>query len=95
MTQALEVPSTRSLLRSSMTGDAHAQVVLRIGFRGPHGRPTHRDRNDVVVHSAQGLPAPSAPRDPRLTRIRQAGPARPDMGTPRPVSDGRGGTTWL
>jgi hypothetical protein len=81
LTQAVEVPVTRTQLRSALTWDAHPQSVLRIG-RAPATSPTpRRPRATVVENSAAPVERPVRGR-PETT------------GRPRPVSDGRGGTTW-
>lgn len=83
LTQAVEVPVTRTQLRSALTWDAHPQSVLRIG-RAPATSPTPRRPRATVVENS---PAP-APRPPRTHAT------DPDRPAPHPVSDGRGGTTW-
>jgi nitroreductase len=81
LTQAVEVPVTRTQLRSALTWDAHPQTVLRIG-RAPATSPTlRRPRRTVVENSA--TPA---------ERLIDRHPAPTSW--PRPISDGRGGTTW-
>ncbi|WP_336033143.1 Acg family FMN-binding oxidoreductase [Geodermatophilus sp. FMUSA9-8] len=85
LTQAVEVPVTRTQLRAALTWDTHPQAVLRIG-RAPATSPTpRRPRATVVENSA-------ASTGRQITgRVQPAAPAR----TPaRPVPDGRGGTTW-
>jgi hypothetical protein len=88
VTQAVEVPVTRSQLRTALCWGAHPQMLLRIGRAAPVPRTPRRRQNEVVTGA-----------DLSPTRF----PARP--GTPgpigwpsprsRPVSDGRGGTTWI
>jgi nitroreductase len=84
VTQAIEVPLTRTQLRAALTWDAHPQMLLRIGQAEPTGPVPRRSRDDAVTG---GWRAP------------QPGPDRapgPPPTTPRhPVSDGRGGTTWV
>lgn len=59
MTQAVEVPLTRTQLRAALTWDAHPQNLLRIG-RAPETPSTpRRRRGDVVVGSSR----PAAPAD--------------------------------
>ena len=93
ITQAIEVPLTRTQLRAALTWDAHPQVLLRIGHADDLVAAPRRPRDDVVRNST---------RPPELRRTRavptptgwppgRRGP-RPAH---RPVSDGRGGTTWL
>ena len=80
LTQAVEVPVTRTQLRAALTWDAHPQSVLRIG-RAPATSPTpRRPRATVVGNSAApaGRPGRGQPEPPG-----------------RPVPDGRGGTTWV
>ncbi|MGY1666695.1 Acg family FMN-binding oxidoreductase [Geodermatophilus sp. SYSU D00696] len=80
LTQAVEVPVTRTQLRSALTWDAHPQSVLRIG-RAPATSPTpRRPRGTVVENSASPVQRPAR--------------GRPGPPT-RPVPDGRGGTTWV
>ena len=79
LTQAVEVPVTRTQLRSALTWDAHPQTVLRIG-RAPATSPTPRRRRATVVENS------AAPVEP---------PVRVRPGPSRPVPDGRGGTTWV
>lgn len=93
LTQAIEVPLTRTQLRAALTWDAHPQMLLRIGHADDLLAVPRRPRGDVVRNSTR-------PPEPRRTR---AVPA--PMGWPpgrreprpahRPVSDGRGGTTWV
>ncbi|MGY1669841.1 Acg family FMN-binding oxidoreductase [Geodermatophilus sp. SYSU D00710] len=85
LTQAVEVPATRSRLRAQLTPDAHPQSVLRIG-RAPATSPTpRRPRGTVVENSASPAERP----------VRRW-PSRPGWpGQARPVPDGRGGTTWV
>ncbi|SNS10865.1 hypothetical protein SAMN04488107_1407 [Geodermatophilus saharensis] len=80
LTQAIEVPVTRTQLRSALTWDAHPQSVLRIGH-APATSPTPRRPRGTVVENS---PAPAG----RPARDRTVAAARP-------VPDGRGGTTWV
>lgn len=86
-TQAIEVPLTRTHLRSALTWDAHPQMLLRIGRAEPTSRTPRRRRSEVVANSRRppDPPPPPAPAPP------------PAAGSPphHPVSDGRGGTTWI
>lgn len=85
VTQAIEVPVTRTQLRAALAWDTHPQMLLRIGRAEPTGPVPRRPRSDAVEDSWQ--PPSSGP-------DREA-PGRP-AGEPRhPVSDGRGGTTWM
>jgi nitroreductase len=85
MSQVLEVPGTRAELRAGLTGERHPQMLLRIGFADASPRTARRPRQDVVHNSVRPLDVPPPRAAPGLTR----------GGTPaRPVSDGRGGTTW-
>ncbi|SDL88143.1 hypothetical protein SAMN05660642_01117 [Geodermatophilus siccatus] len=93
VTQAIEVPLTRTQLRAALTWDAHPQVLLRIGHADDLAAAPRRSRADVVRNSTR-LP------EPRRTRAVPTPtswpPGRRDpRPAPRPVSDGRGGTTWL
>lgn len=89
VTQPIEVPLTRTQLRSALTWNAHPQLLLRIG-RAPQTTATpRRPREDLVQNSARTAEA---------IRARSEGghdsrhvPTRPR----RPVPDGRGGTTWV
>lgn len=84
--QAVEVPVTRTQLRSALTWDAHPQSVLRIG-RAPAGSPTpRRPRATVVENSASPAERPVRGHPGQSGRSPAAA---------RPVSDGRGGTTWV
>lgn len=91
ITQAVEVPATRARLRSALTDGAYPQSLLRVGHAAPTISVPRRGRNEVVTGSrragvlrARRIPTPSG--QPT------AEPARPPR---RPVSDGRGGTTWI
>jgi hypothetical protein len=85
LTQAIEVPVTRTQLRAALTWDAHPQMLLRIGQAEPTGPVPRRPRSEAVTDSWQP-PSPESYRDE---------PGTPDAGTRHPVSDGRGGTTWV
>jgi hypothetical protein len=84
VTQAIEVPVTRTQLRAALAWDAHPQMLLRIGRAEPTGRTPRRPRSEAVTGSWQP-PRPGPDREP---------PASP-AGPRHPVSDGRGGTTWV
>jgi nitroreductase len=93
VTQAIEVPLTRTQLRATLTWDAHPQMLLRIGHADDLVAAPRRPRADVVRNST------------RPPERRRAGAVPTSTGWPpgrrgpepthRPVSDGRGGTTWL
>ncbi|HYX97422.1 MAG TPA: hypothetical protein VE823_20385, partial [Geodermatophilus sp.] len=93
ITQAIEVPLTRTQLRAALTWDVHPQVLLRIGHTDDLVAAPRRPRVDVVRNST---------RPPELRRTRAVptptgwppGRQGPEPAH-RPVSDGRGGTTWL
>src|SRR5829696_5028645 len=85
ITQAIEVPVTRTQLRSALTWDAHPQLLLRVGRAEPTGPVPRRPRSDAVEDSWQP-PRPGADRE---------APGRPAGEPWHPVSDGRGGTTWI
>ncbi|MGY2002694.1 Acg family FMN-binding oxidoreductase [Blastococcus sp. SYSU DS1024] len=66
LTQAIEVPLTRTQLRSALTWTSHPQTLLRIGRAEPTPAVPHRPRGDVVENSTRppdpGPPSlPSAP----------------------------------
>lgn len=89
VTQAVEVPLTRSQLRAALSWGAHPQLLLRIG-RAAATPATPRRRQDEILHGDEALvPPPRAARAPQGERV--PAPAR----RPHPVSDGRGGTTWI
>ncbi|MGY1633468.1 Acg family FMN-binding oxidoreductase [Geodermatophilus sp. SYSU D01186] len=93
MTQVVEVPLTRTQLRSALAWDAHPQFVVRIGHALSTSRTPRRPRRTVVDNSSRppepatetGSPTPTG--WPLIPRPRPSGR--------RPVSDGRGGTTWV
>jgi nitroreductase len=85
ITQALEVPSTRERLRR-LTAPDHPQMLLRIGRAVPAEPTARRPRRTVVENSTRTTPPLVTPPVPHP-------PAPPEPGS-RPVSDGRGGTTW-
>ena len=87
VTQAVEVPLTRTRLRSALTWDAHPQILLRIGRAEPTPSSPRRRRSEVVANSRRQPPPP--PPAPHETPHPVDAPAGH-----RPVSDGRGGTTW-
>lgn len=93
VTQAIEVPLTRTQLRAALTWDAHPHILLRIGHADDLLAVPRRPRSDVVRNST---------RPPELRRTRAVptptgwSPGRREpRPAHRPVSDGRGGTTWL
>lgn len=87
LTQPIEVPLTRTELRAALTWNAHPQMLLRIGRAESTPRTPRRLRADVVTGEIS--PATSG-----VPRSREPGsPAHPEVR--RPVSDGRGGTTWI
>lgn len=95
ITQAIEVPLTRRILRMALTRREYPQTLLRIGRAEPTPATPRRRRGEVVENSTR------AP-EPALTppgRARTQLPPWPDPSTgdqaSRPVSDGRGGSTWL
>lgn len=90
VTQAIEVPLTRTQLRSALTWDAHPQMLLRIGHAAPTP-PTPRRHRDEVVAGSHRAPSTARSAQPPVP----LGWPEPDERAPkRPVSDGRGGTTW-
>jgi nitroreductase len=88
LTQAIEVPATRTRLRAALTGTAHPQMLIRIGHADPVGPTPRRPGDEAVVN--RWCP-PEAPIPDQAGRAA----ASPDRARPRPVSDGRGGTTWV
>jgi nitroreductase len=92
VTQAVEVPLTRTQLRAALTWDAHPQVLLRIGHADDLVAAPRRPRSDVIRDSAR-----PEPRRARVVPTPAGWPPgrREPRPAPRPVSDGRGGTTWL
>jgi hypothetical protein len=87
VTQAVEVPVTRSQLRAALSWGAHPQILLRIGRAAPVQK-TPRRRSAEVVKGADLTPGrPFHPGKPAPT-----GWPPPEHGA---VSDGRGGTTWV
>jgi nitroreductase len=88
MTQAIEVPVTRTQLRSALTWDAHPQMLLRVGRAAPTPRTPRRRRTDAVTGSRR-------PADPPPLTWESPQHTEPEAGQPHgPVSDGRGGTIW-
>ena len=86
MTQAIEVPVTRTQLRSALTWDAHPQMLLRAGRAASTPRTPRRQRTEAVAGSGR-------PAQPPPVRWEPSSPAQPDTEHARgPVSDGRGGT---
>ncbi|MBJ7454290.1 MAG: hypothetical protein JHC71_19705, partial [Blastococcus sp.] len=85
VTQAIEVPVTRTRLRSALTWDAHPQMLLRIGLAEPTGPVPRRPRDDTVTGSWQ----PPCPGPDAIPQGRSISTTR------HPESDGRGGTTWV
>jgi nitroreductase len=85
VTQAIEVPVTRTRLRSALTWDAHPQMLLRIGRAEPTGPAPRRPRDATVAGSWQ----PPHPGPDTMPQERPAGEPR------HPEPDGRGGTTWV
>lgn len=85
VTQAIEVPVTRTQLRAALAWDAHPQMLLRAGRAEPTGQAPRRPRSEAVMGSWR-------PPHPEPIGAEPPG-ARTDE--PRhPVPDGRGGTTW-
>jgi nitroreductase len=88
MTQAIEVPVTRTQLRSALTWDAHPQVLLRVGRAAPTPRTPRRRRTEAIAGSRRPAPPPPVTSEPSEPGGADAGHSR------APVSDGRGGTIW-
>jgi hypothetical protein len=87
VTQAVEVPVTRSQLRAALCWGGHPQMLLRIGRAAPVQRTPRRRSADVVQGAdlSPGHPVPPG----------RPGPTGCPTPEPRSVSDGRGGTTWI
>jgi hypothetical protein len=93
MTQTIEVPLTRTQLRSALAWYAHPQFVLRIGRADPTARTPRRSRYAVVENETR-------PPEPSRQPLRQTATGWPVSPAPgpsgrRPVPDGRAGTTWV
>jgi hypothetical protein len=89
ITQAVEVPLTRSQLRAALSWGTHPQMLLRIGTAAPTPL-TPRRRRSEMVHG--GAP----PGEPPPVHLQSTPTVEPgDELSRRPVSDGRGGTTWV
>jgi nitroreductase len=86
MTQPLEVPETRRQL-AGLTAPFVPQMVLRVGRAAVTDSTARRPRRTVVQNSAR----PGSPMLPTPMPRPAAPPSEPG---PRPVPDGRGGTTW-
>ena len=86
-TQAIEVPVTRSQLRTALAWGTHPQMLLRIGRAAPVPA-TPRRRQAEVVTGTDMSPA-QVPTDRGPSGRTEPPPEH------RPVSDGRGGTTWI
>jgi hypothetical protein len=84
LTQAIEVPLTRTQLRAALTWNAHPQMLLRIGHAAPAPPTPRRPLRDVVITSEMSAGPPTD----RTTKPT-------DSSAHRPVSDGREGTTWI
>ncbi|MGY1744181.1 Acg family FMN-binding oxidoreductase [Blastococcus sp. SYSU D00695] len=84
LTQAVEVPLTRTRLRAALAWHGHPQSLLRIGRAESTAGTPRRPRQDVVDNSTRPPPPPPPVRSERPPRDRER----------RPVPDGRGGTTW-
>jgi hypothetical protein len=85
LTQAVEVPVTRTQLRAALTWDAHPQMLLRVGQAEPTGPVPRRPQSEAITDRWEP-PSPAPDREPA---------ARPTGEVRHPVSDGRGGTTWM
>jgi nitroreductase len=93
MTQTIEVPLTRTQLRSALAWHAHPQFVVRVGRAAPTGRTPRRPRHTVVENSSRPPELPDGARTPTAAGW-PVGPPPGPSGR-RPVPDGRGGTTWV
>ena len=90
VTQPIEVPLTRTQLRSALTWNAHPQLLLRIG-RAPQTTPTPRRRREDLVQNSTRTAEASRARSQEGHDSWHAEQPQPR----RPVPDGRGGTTWV
>jgi hypothetical protein len=87
----LPMPQTSNENRTELAGGAHPQLLLLIGAAQPTP-PSRRARAEAVTGSLRPPLAPPVHDIPRVTgRPGRAGERRPI----RPVTDGRGGTTWI
>jgi nitroreductase len=93
LTQTIEVPVTRTQLRSALVWDAHPQFLVRIGRATAMARTPRRPRSTVVDNSTR--PPEPPPHPPRPARTGWPVSPPPGASGRRPVSDGRGGTTWV
>jgi hypothetical protein len=88
VTQAVEVPLTRSQLREAFCWTAHPQILLRVGRAATVPGTPRRRLADVVrgvdLTSGRAVSLPGKP-----------GPTGWPIPEHRSVSDGRGGTTWV
>jgi hypothetical protein len=87
VTQAVEVPATRSQLRSTLGSGGHPQMLLRIGRAAATPNVPRREKGHVV-DGGRELPPETPPRGTQPPAVRPQAPVRP-------VSDGRGGSTWV
>jgi nitroreductase len=93
LTQTIEVPLTRTQLRSALAWHAHPQFVVRIGRAAATGRTPRRPRHTVVQNSSRPPELPGCARTPTPGGWPVSPPPGPSGR--RPVPDGRGGTTWV
>jgi len=90
--QPRQAPQTRDDIRIELVGGAVPQMLLWIGGTERTGDTPRRARAEVVTGSSRPPDAPPVHHIPRGTRPQGPGGERRPT---RPVSDGRGGTTWI
>ena len=98
LSQVTEVPRTRASLGRELCWGVHPQLLLRIGRAVPTAASPRRARDEVVSGSTRPAPGPPPVPCPGPTgwpAARGARAARDLPGHRLPVSDGRGGTTWV
>ncbi|SSC25726.1 Nitroreductase, partial [Klenkia terrae] len=98
LSQVTEVPRTRASLGRELCWGVHPQLLLRIGRAVPTAASPRRARHEVVSGSTRPAPGPPPVPCPGPTgwpAARGARAARDLPGHHLPVSDGRGGTTWV
>jgi hypothetical protein len=100
ITQAIEVPLTRTQLRAALMWDNNPQMLLRIGHAATTSRTPRRRPSDAGLPGPMRAGAPALPEEETPTSWPAGPPASSDHhplsdGPHHPVSDGRGGTTWI
>jgi len=88
----LQMPQPSDKTQTELAGDARPQTLLWIGPAQPTNPPPRRARAGAVTGGLRPPLVQPVHHIPRVTgRPGRAGERRPI----RPVSDGRGGTTWI